>query len=290
MIREIKAKTLLSHSKEPDSWFGIRYNMNIYRGCQHQCIYCDSRSECYGIEDFREVLVKVNALELLRDELPRKREKGTIGTGSMSDPYGPLEREYNLTGQALQIIATWQFPLHLLTKSDMVLRDLDTIAAINRVQARISFTVTTADDVLAAKLEPGAPLPSRRYAAMARLAERGVPTGVLLMPVLPFIEDNEENIRGVVERAADAGASYILAAFGMTMRDRQRSYFYERLDELFPGMRKRYERQYGERYQCPSPRAEQLGHYFADLCERHGLATRIESWRPHPPVKQMALF
>lgn len=242
MIREIKAKALLSHSKEPDSWFGIRYSMNIYRGCQHQCIYCDSRSECYGIEDFREVLVKVNALELLRDELPRKREKGTIGTGAMSDPYGPLERGYNLTGQALQIISTWQFPLHLLTKSDMVLRDLDIIAAINRVQARISFTVTTADDALAAKLEPGAPLPSRRYAAMARLAERGVPTGVLLMPVLPFIEDNEENIRGVVERAADAGASYILAAFGMTMRDRQRTYFYQRLDELFPGMRRRYER------------------------------------------------
>jgi DNA repair photolyase len=290
MIREIEAKKLLAHSKAPDPWFGIRYNLNIYRGCQHQCIYCDSRSLCYGIEDFRDVLVKVNAIACLRDELPRKRAKGTIGTGSMSDPYGPVEQAYRLTGQALEVIAEHGFPLHLLTKGDMVLRDLDTIVAINQVQARISFTVTTADDALAAQVEPGAPAPSRRYAAMARLAAAGVPTGVLLMPVLPFIEDHEDNVRLVVERAADSGASYILAAFGMTMRDRQRQYYYERLDALFPGLRARYERQYGERYECQSPRAQQLWSFFSELCAQHGLATRIEPWLPQAPSRQPPLL
>ena len=290
MIHEIQAKKLLSHSKAPDPWFGIRYGMNIYRGCQHQCIYCDSRSACYGIEDFRDVLVKVNAIDCLRDELPRKREKGTIGTGAMSDPYGPVEADYRLTGQSLEVIAAAGFPLHLLTKSDTVLRDLDTLVAINAVQARVSLTVTTADDELAAKLEPGAPSPTRRYAAMTALAKAGVLTGVLLMPVLPFIEDTEENVRAVVERAADAGAGYILAAFGMTMRDGQRGYFYRELDRLFPGMRARYEREYGERYECPSPRAERLWQVFSALCDEHGIATRIEPWHPHPPAEQLALL
>ena len=290
MIHEIRAKKLLSHSKAPDPWFGIRYGMNIYRGCQHQCIYCDSRSECYGIEDFRDVLVKVNAIECLRDELPRKRQKGTIGTGAMSDPYGPVEADYRLTGQALEVIAEAGFPLHLLTKSDMVLRDLDALVAINAVQARVSLTITTTDDELAAKLEPAAPSPSRRLAAMARMAQAGVLTGVLLMPVLPFIEDREDNIRDVVERSADAGVSYILAAMGMTMRDRQRAYFYEQLDRLFPGMRPRYERQFGEQYECSSPRASRLRALFSELCEQKRIATRIEPWLPHPPSEQMALF
>ena len=129
MIKEITAKTLLSSAKQPDPWFGIKYTMNLYRGCQHQCIYCDSRSECYQIEDFdHDVLVKANALDLLRDELPRKRVKGTVGTGSMNDPYMPLEAKLNLTGRALEIIADHRFPVHVITKSDLVVRDADILA------------------------------------------------------------------------------------------------------------------------------------------------------------------
>src|SRR5512143_3238067 len=133
MIHEVTAKTLLSSAKRPDPWFGIKYTMNLYRGCQHQCIYCDSRSECYQIENFADVLVKVNAIELLQKELPRKRVKGTIGTGSMSDPYLPLEATRHLTGRALEVIAQQHFPIHVLTKSDLVLRDLETLRRIAQV-------------------------------------------------------------------------------------------------------------------------------------------------------------
>jgi len=166
MIKEINAKVILNPVKQPDDWFGLKYNMNLYRGCQHQCIYCDSRSECYQIENFSDVLVKVNAIDLLRDELSRKRVKGTIGTGSMNDPYMPLEAKRNLTGQALQVIAEYHFPVHIVTKSDLVLKDLDTLHEINRVYAAVSFTITTTDDQLGKKLEPGAPRVSERLAAM----------------------------------------------------------------------------------------------------------------------------
>jgi DNA repair photolyase len=131
MVTEIQARVLLSSHPKPDPWFGIRYTMNLYRGCQHQCIYCDSRSECYRIENFADIQVKVNALDLLRKELPRKRTKGTIGTGSMNDPYMPIEAERNLTGRALGIIAQHQFPVHIITKSDLVVRDLATLQTIS---------------------------------------------------------------------------------------------------------------------------------------------------------------
>lgn len=167
--------------------------MNLYRGCQHQCIYCDSRSECYQIENFdTEVLVKANAIELLEKELARKRVKGTIGTGSMNDPYMPLEGDVNLTGRALKVIARFGFPVHIMTKSGLVLRDLDTLCEINTRFAAVSFTITAADDELAKKLEPGAPLVSARFEAMKTLSDHGIHTGITMMPILPFIEDDED--------------------------------------------------------------------------------------------------
>ena len=289
MIHEVTAKTLLSSAKRPDPWFGIKYTMNLYRGCQHQCIYCDSRSECYGIENFADVIVKANAIDLLKKELPRKRVKGTIGTGSMSDPYLPLEATRRLTAQALEVIAEHQFPIHALTKSDLVVRDLETLRTISQTYAAISFTITTADDDLGKKVEPGAPLVSRRFAAMAQLAEAGLLTGVLLMPVLPFIEDNPANITALVTRARDCGATYILAAFGMTLRDRQRAYYYAQLDRLFPGLRPQYERQFGDRYSASAQNATRLAHVFAEMCERYGIATRMPFYEPAPPL-QPALF
>ncbi len=289
MIHEVTAKTLLSSSKQPDPWFGIKYTMNLYRGCQHQCIYCDSRSKCYQIENFVDVIVKVNAIDLLKKELPRKRVKGTIGTGSMSDPYLPLEATRRLTAQALAVIAEQQFPIHVLTKSDLVVRDIDTLCAISRVYAAISFTITTADDELGKKVEPGAPLVSRRFAAMAQLAAADLLTGVLLMPVLPFLEDNAKNITAIVSRAKDCGARYILASFGMTLRDRQRAYYYAQLDRLFPGLRQRYERQYGNRYSASAWGAQHLEQTFREACERYGIATRMPFYAPAPPL-QPALF
>lgn len=289
MIKDITAKTLLSSARRPDPWFGIKYTMNLYRGCSHQCIYCDSRSECYQIENFTDVLVKVNAIELLRKELPRKRVKGTIGTGSMSDPYLPLEATRNLTGQALEVIAQQQFPVHALTKSDLILRDLDTLRDINRVYAAVSFTITTADDDLGKQLEPGAPIVSRRFAAIERLAAAGILTGVLLMPVLPFIEDNAENITAIVSRAHECGASYILASFGMTLRDRQRAYYYTQLDRLFPGLRKQYEQRFGARYSAPANNAHRLEQIFRERCDRYGIATRLRVYKADAPFQPALL-
>jgi DNA repair photolyase len=275
MIKEITAKVLLNPVKQPDDWFGLKYNMNLYRGCQHQCIYCDSRSECYQIENFSDVLVKINAIDLLKDELSRKRVKGTIGTGAMNDPYMPLEATRNLTGQALQVIADHHFPVHIITKSDLVLKDLDALCEINRVYAAVSFTITTTDDDLGKKLEPGAPKVTDRLAAMKTLAANGILTGVTLMPVLPFIEDNVENIRQIVNRAHEAGASYIIPSFGMSLRDRQRDYYYAELDKLFPGLRGAYEKRFGFGYHVLANNATELENEFQELCERWGIATRI---------------
>jgi DNA repair photolyase len=296
MIKEIQAKTLLARLKGPDDWFGLYYNMNLYRGCQHQCIYCNSRSECYQIEDFNhDVLVKANAVALLRRELAGKRVVGTIGTGSMNDPYMPLEADVRLTRRALEVILESGFPVHAITKSDLVLRDIDLLEEIQRkTYAAVTFTVTTADDQLSRRLEPGAPVSSRRLAALRRLNQRGILTGIALMPVLPFIEDTEENIRAIVRMGHAAGARYILPAFGMTLRDRQRTYYYDKLDRLFPGLRPRYEKSFGERYSAPARNARHLGQLFAELCEQLGIATKMPVFAPQKRINmeknQLPLF
>jgi DNA repair photolyase len=276
MIREITAKTLLSNVKQPDPYFGLKYNLNLYRGCQHRCIYCDSRSECYQIEAFdRDVLVKVNAPELLASELTHKRKKGTIGTGSMNDPYMPLESEILLTRRVLKVIAKFGFPIHIITKSDLITRDVDILQEINNVYATISFTITTADDSLGKKLEPGAPLVSNRFKAMKTLSDAGIQTGVTLMPVLPFIEDNPDNIKSILEKAAEAGARYVIPAFSVTLRDRQRDYYYDQLDKLFPGLSQRYKNTYGNRYDYASPASNKLYDLFKTQCHKLGLTAGI---------------
>ena len=282
MIKEIQAKTLLSSTAHPDGVFGAKYNMNLYRGCQHQCIYCDSRSECYQIENFADILVKVNAIELLDRELTSKRLVGTICTGSMNDPYMPLEARYQQTGRALDVIAAHGFGVHVISKSDLVLRDIERLQRISRVYAAVTLTITTADDDLARKVEPGAPVSSARFRAIRALAHAGIYTGIALMPVLPFIEDNEANVRAIVEQAHAAGARYILPWFGMTMRDRQRRYFYEKLDQLFPGVRAQYERRFGEHYECPVDDAKRLWQLCGELCEQCGIANRMQFFTPIP--------
>lgn len=290
-IKEIQAKTLVaSVGVRPDTFFGIKYNMNLYRGCEHHCIYCDSRSECYQIDHFdEEVLVKVNAIDLLREELSRKRIKGVISLGSMNDCYMPLEAKINLTGRALEVIAEFGFAVHIITKSDLILKDIATLRRIAQTYATISFTVTTTDDALAAIIEPGAPRPSARFAAMRKLADTGIQTGVTMMPILPFIEDSEENISAIVNQAADSGASYVLARMGMTMRDRQRLYYYRALDRHFPGLRQRYERTYGDRYDCEVPRARALYAHAEAVCKDRGISTRLPLYMPQT-TKQLSLF
>ncbi len=272
----VPAKHILTRNKSTD-WFGTDHTMNLYRGCPHGCIYCDSRSECYGDDDFDRVKVKENALELLRDDLRRKTRPAFIGMGSMTDPYNPLEKELELTRKALMLIHAYECGVAVCTKSDLIVRDAGLYADI-QTQAPVicKLTLTTTDDALAAKVEPGAPSPSHRRKALEALARQGVFTGVVLMPVLPFIEDSVANVLNVVEAAAEAGARFVYPAFGMTLRDRQRTYFYKKLDETFPGLRGQYEKQYGDRYQCVSPHARELWQAFSKACQARGLFYQMD--------------
>jgi DNA repair photolyase len=275
VIREIRARTLLSRVSGIDTWFGLDFGMNLYRGCQHHCIYCDSRSLCYGNDRFdADVLVKSNAIDVLRDELRRKRRRGIIGTGSMNDPYMPAEERYRLTEGALEAIADYGFGVHVITKSTLVLRDIALLQRISRGStAAVSLSITTIDDTLARRIEPGAPPPSERFLALRALTDAGIETRVALMPVLPFLEDSPDNVRAIVERAKECGVHAIVASFGVTLRDRQRAHFYARLDESFPGLRAQYEARYGERYVCSSPDSDALRVQFEVLCARNGLRT-----------------
>lgn len=271
MLEEIPAKSIVTRTKD-SAWFGTDYNMNLYRGCCHGCIYCDSRSKCYGTEEFDRVRVKKDALRIVRDDLRRKARAGVVGTGAMSDPYNPFEAQTLYTRHALELLDAFQFGVAIATKSDLITRDIDILRAIGEHSPVLcKLTITSADDGMAAKVEPRAPSSSRRFAAVERLSMEGVFTGLLLMPVLPFLEDTEENVLAIVDRAADCGARFIYPAFGMTMREGQREWYLEKLGAIFPGLPEKYLKRYGNRYTCPSPRAKALWESFSARCDEKGI-------------------
>ena len=275
----IPAKHLLFRSRSTE-WFGTDHTMNIYRGCCHGCLYCDSRSDCYQIGEFDRVRAKQDALRILRDDLSRKVRPALISMGAMSDPYNPFEEELQLTRHSLELIDAYDCGSAIATKSGLIVRDIDVLTSIQRHSPVIcKLTITTVNDALAAKVEPSAPLPSERLAALKRLSEAGLFAGVLLMPVLPFLEDSDEGVLTVVEEAANAGAKFIYPAFGVTMRQGQREYFLDGLERAFPGqeLKKRYLRQYGDRYQCASPRAKALWGVFARACRERGILYDMKS-------------
>ena len=281
MIQYIETKSILSKLRQKDTWFGIAYNMNLYRGCQHGCIYCDTRSECYGINDISTISVKKNALDLLVQELIRKRKnRATIGTGSMNDPYMPVEKDLQMTRKALQIIAKEKYPVHVITKSNLVERDADILQDISKTYTAVSFTITSADDSLSQKIEPHAPPTSERFKAMKSLADKGIYTGVTLMPVLPFINDASENITAIVKQAKDSGASYILPMFGLTLRKGSREYFYNALDDQFAGIKEKYQSRFGEQYECFTPNYRALADTFKEQCVLLGVDNRMQFYRP----------
>lgn len=274
----IPAKTIVTKTKS-SSWFGIDYNMNIYKGCCHGCIYCDSRSDCYQIQDFSRVRAKDNALAIIRDDLRRKVRKGVVGTGSMSDPYNPFEKELNLTRHALELIDAFQFGAAIATKSPLLFRDVDILECIqDHSPVLCKVTVTTIDDKLAEKIEPGTAVSSKRLELVSDLRDRGIFAGILLMPVLPFLEDNEDNILGIVKAAHEAGARFIYGAFGMTLRDSQREWYFQKLEELFPGQNlpAQYAKAYQNRYECPSPHWKRLWSCFTKACETYGILYQMK--------------
>lgn len=289
-LRNIAAKTILSRLKHaPDSAFGITYNMNLYRGCQHQCIYCDSRSKVYQLGDLADIRQKENAISLLHKSLAGKRERATIGFGSMNDPYMPVEKKQELTRRALEIIAYHRFPVHMLTKSNLVVRDIDIFQNIARVYAAVSLTITTPNDQLAAKIEPAAPSSTLRFEAIRQLRRAGIYAGIILTPVLPHITDKEEDIVELLEKAKAADAQYVLGWMGMTLREGQREYFYDKLDKLFPTVRMRYESEFGDNYGVGPAHAKDLKKNFYATCKRLGLASKMQFYSP-PNIVQGTLF
>lgn len=248
--------------------------MNLYRGCLHGCIYCDSRSRCYQMDhDFEDIEVKENALALLEAALKRKKRPCMIGTGAMTDPYIPIEEELRLTRGALGLIEKHGFGIAIQTKSTRILQDLDLLTRINeRAKAVVQMTLTTHDDNLCRILEPNVSVTSERIAALKRFRDAGIPTVVWLCPILPFLNDTHENIEGILESCIDAGVQGILCFnMGLTLREGNREYFYAQLDRHFPGLKERYIRTYGNRYELNSPRNRELMDLYHDTCEKSGI-------------------
>lgn len=253
--------------------------MNLYRGCQHGCIYCDSRSVCYNMQhDFEDIEIKENAVELLEEALSRKRRRCMIGMGAMCDPYMPLEMTVQLTLKSLMTIEKYGFGVTLITKSDNVLRDIDIIERINqKSKAVIAMTLTTADEKLCSIVEPNVCTTQRRYEVLKEFQRRGIPTVVWLTPILPFINDTEENLRRILDICFDAGVKGIICfSFGVTLREGDREYFYRKLDENFPGLKEKYIRTFGNSYICNSPNNKKLMDIFVSQCKIHGLMYRPE--------------
>lgn len=292
----IPAKTIVTKTKSTE-WFGTDYNMNIYKGCCHGCIYCDSRSDCYHIDNFDTVRAKENALQIIRDDLRRKVKKGVIGTGAMSDPYNPFEKELKLTRNALELVNAFEFGIAIATKSTLITRDIDILSDIQTHSPVLcKITITTPHDALSAKIEPGAPLSSERFAAVKQLSDAGIFTGILLMPVLPFIEDKEEDIIELVEKAHESGAKFIYAAFGMTLRENQRIWYYNKLREIFPEKDyvSMYQKQYGNYYECRSPKSRKLWNLFTKECEKYHILYQmkdiIKAYKKNTNYTQITLF
>jgi DNA repair photolyase len=246
--------------------------MNLYRGCTHGCIYCDARSVCYQIKhDFEDIEVKQNAAAILESQLLRKRQPCMIGTGAMCDPYIPLEEELRLTRQCIELIARHGFGLAIQTKSARILRDLDLLKAINnRTKCVVQMTLTTYDEALCRIVEPNVSSTAERFAALEVFRDAGIPIVVWLSPILPFINDTEENLRGILDYCVRAKVRGIICfGFGVTLREGDREFFYGKLDEHFPDMKQKYIRAFGNAYVCDSPNNAKLYEIFRDECSKH---------------------
>ena len=272
--------------------------MNLYRGCTHGCIYCDSRSKCYQFDhEFEDIEVKRDAVKILEQQLRKKRQPCMIGTGSMCDPYIPLEAELQLTRQSIEVIERYGFGLAILTKSAKLLRDIDLLKRINaRTKCVVQTTLTTYDEALCKKIEPHVSSTRERVEMLMTLKEAGIPTVVWLTPILPFINDTEENLLGLLDYCVQAGVKGILTfGIGVTLREGDREYFYAALDQDFPGVKQQYIRTFGNAYVCNSPNNEKLMQILRKTCQEHGILWQTDDvfrylWTFETKEKQMSLF
>ncbi|MDR1204781.1 MAG: radical SAM protein [Peptococcaceae bacterium] len=248
--------------------------MNLYRGCSHGCIYCDSRSACYRMNhDFEDIEVKRDAPRILEEQLRRRRRPCMVSTGAMCDPYLHLEDELGLTRRCAALIEKYGFGLAIQTKSDRILRDLDILQKINAAaKCVVQMTLTTYDEDLCRKIEPNVSTTLERFRVLEKLRDAGIPTVVWLSPILPFINDTEENLRGLLDYCVKAGVRGVISfGFGVTMRDGNREYFYSQLDRLFPGMKQKYILQFGKVYVCDSPNSGRLSEILRNVCARQDI-------------------
>ena len=274
--------------------------MNLYRGCTHGCIYCDSRSDCYHMNHaFEDIEVKQNALELLEDALKRKRKRCMIGTGAMSDPYIPLENDLRYVRKSLSLAEKYGFGFTLITKSTQVLRDLDILKKINeKTKCVVQMTLTTYDEQLCRKLEPNVSTTKERYEALKILHQEGIPTVVWLCPILPFINDTEENLRGILNYCVEAKVYGIINfGMGLTLREGNREYFYKQLDRLFPGLKGKYIAYYGNQYILPSPNENHLRKIFNQTCDKYHIVhdndkvfEYLRTYEEKDKCEQLSLF
>lgn len=288
------------HYKEAKAILSASNGMNIYRGCTHGCIYCDSRSKCYGMEhDFEDIEVKINAPELLEQALRKKRKKCMIGTGSMCDSYMHIEPKLNHTRRCLEIIDRYGFGLSIQTKSDRILRDLELLKNINeKSKCVVQITLTTYDEELCRIIEPAVSTTKDRFEVLKILRDNRIPTVVWLCPILPYINDTEENLRGILDYCIEAKVYGILCfGMGLTLRDGDREYFYSKLEEHFPGLKQKYQRKYGLSYEIKSDNDQKLMRIFYDECKKHAIVSNNEeifkymhTFEDKNPAEQLSLF
>lgn len=274
----IDCKTILNRNRNQD-WFGAEFTVNLYRGCCHGCIYCDSRSLCYQNFNFDAVKAKKNAIEILDRELCSKQKRGVIDSGSMGDPYNPFEEELFLTRRFLELCVKHCFGVSITTKSALIERDIDLLCKISQLSPVIcEITITAGSDSLSRLVEPNVNPSSRRFRAIKALAEQGIFTGVVLMPILPFIEDSEENITSILKQAHDSGAQFVFPYFGVTLRQNQREWFYGQLRKQFPQKHfdRLYSEIYGMTYECISLNKGRLKELFESTCQKYSLLYRME--------------
>ena len=274
--------------------------MNMYRGCQHGCIYCDARSKCYQINHvFEDIEVKQNAPELLERALKGKRSKCMIGTGGMTDPYMPLEKDEKLTRRLLEIINQYEFGLAIQTKSDLILRDLDLLKSINeKSKCIVQMTMTTYDEALCKKIEPNVCTTRERFEVLKTMRDNGIQTVVWLSPFVPFLNDMEENIRGLMDYCIEAGVYGIICfGIGVTLREGDREYFYEKLDEKFPGLKQKFHEKYGYAYEINSDYNDELMRIIRTKCKEHGIVSNVDKvfeymheYESHQAAEQLTLF
>ena len=291
----IKAKSLLTKvSFDGNLWFGIDYIMNLYKGCNHRCIYCDSRSDKYFIEDFDRVRGKENTEGLLYYEL-KKNKSGVINFGAMSDAYNSEELRNGLTRKALEQIYTFSYGISIETKSNQIVRDIELIKKIQeRYSACIKFSITTADDQLSKIIEPSVCNSTKRFEALAQLSAAEIYCGVIITPVLPFITDTPENIVEIVRKAYESGAKFVYSQFEMTLRAGQREHYYQALDQYFPGLKEKYQRRYGNNYCCDAENSRVLKEVLSENCEKYGLLYQMSDIVAACPrqkqIQQLDLF